>query len=285
MKEVLPAPGPARGVRYRRLSVARNFDSWPGSESEIIFIPLLALLPPRRSALPREQFRPSGRSALWQAVRPADLWVHGLDHDPTRLNRIMISSLCLSMISAQTRSAFVARENRFPPFRIMLQRGSSATSDEQRPAGNSCTLLFDQLQRRAPPLVLRRFRIFRCIRGIVIRHHRIAQRPQILIRDLIEFHPKLKNCHRQQLRRLPVSAVGENRPALLEGRKDRMQSFFRTSHQRFVRHRACEVQSRQSNRSFHTPLHKVRISSKRLGEFRPPARPRAHDWPTHRINK
>jgi len=88
MKEVLPAPGPARGVRYRRLSVARNFDSWPGSE--IIFIPLLAL-PPRRSALPREQFSPSGRSGLRQAVRPADLWVHG--------------------------------------FRIMLQRGGSATCD------------------------------------------------------------------------------------------------------------------------------------------------------------
>jgi hypothetical protein len=27
----------------------------------------------------------------------------------------------LSMISAQTRSAFVARENRYPLFRIMLQ--------------------------------------------------------------------------------------------------------------------------------------------------------------------
>jgi len=35
------------------------------------------------------------------------------DHDPIGLNRIMISSPRLSMISAQ-RSAFVARENRFP---------------------------------------------------------------------------------------------------------------------------------------------------------------------------
>jgi hypothetical protein len=35
----------------------------------------------------------------------------------------MISSLCLSMISAQTRFAFVARENRFPLFRIMLWKG------------------------------------------------------------------------------------------------------------------------------------------------------------------
>jgi hypothetical protein len=34
----------------------------------------------------------------------------------------MIASICLSMISAQTRSAFVARENRFPFFRIMLYR-------------------------------------------------------------------------------------------------------------------------------------------------------------------
>jgi hypothetical protein len=32
----------------------------------------------------------------------------------------LILSLCLSMISAQTRTTFVARENRFPLFRIML---------------------------------------------------------------------------------------------------------------------------------------------------------------------
>jgi hypothetical protein len=32
---------------------------------------------------------------------------------------------CLSMISAQTRSAFVARENRYPLFRIMLQEWST----------------------------------------------------------------------------------------------------------------------------------------------------------------
>jgi len=36
----------------------------------------------------------------------------------TPLFRIML--FVLSMISAQTRSAFVARENRFPLFRIML---------------------------------------------------------------------------------------------------------------------------------------------------------------------
>jgi hypothetical protein len=38
------------------------------------------------------------------------LWTH-VDHDPIRLNRIMISSLCLSMIFS---------EKRFPLFRIML---------------------------------------------------------------------------------------------------------------------------------------------------------------------
>src|SRR5216684_8220907 len=51
----------------------------------------------------------SGRVLDWMARQFSP------DHDPIRLNRIMISSLCLSMISAQTRSAFVARENRFPP--------------------------------------------------------------------------------------------------------------------------------------------------------------------------
>jgi len=34
-----------------------------------------------------------------------------LDHDPIRSNRIMISSICLSMIFS---------ENRYPLFRIML---------------------------------------------------------------------------------------------------------------------------------------------------------------------
>jgi hypothetical protein len=44
-----------------------------------------------------------------------------LDHDAIKCNRIMISSLCLSLISAQTRFAFGARENRFPLFRISLR--------------------------------------------------------------------------------------------------------------------------------------------------------------------
>ena len=42
----------------------------------------------------------------------------------------------------------------------------------------------------------------------------------------MEFHPKLENCHGQQLCSLAVAAVDQNRPAPLEGCKNRMQSFF-----------------------------------------------------------
>jgi len=43
-----------------------------------------------------------------------------LDHEAIKQYSIMISSLCSSMISVQTRSAFVARENWFRLSRIML---------------------------------------------------------------------------------------------------------------------------------------------------------------------
>ena len=86
-------------------------------------------------------------------------------------------------------------------------------------------MLFDQFQQGTAALVLR-FRIFRSFGGPVIRHHRIAQGLQFRVGDLIELHPKLENCHRQQLHRLPICGFGENRAALLECRKDRMQSFF-----------------------------------------------------------
>src|SRR6516164_1090106 len=49
-----------------------------------------------------------------------------LEHDVIRWNRHHALALCLNMISAQTRSAFVARENRFPLFRIMLSRAFSS---------------------------------------------------------------------------------------------------------------------------------------------------------------
>jgi hypothetical protein len=43
-----------------------------------------------------------------------------LKRDAIGLNRHRALTLCLSMISAQTRPAFVARENRFALCRIML---------------------------------------------------------------------------------------------------------------------------------------------------------------------
>jgi len=50
---------------------------------------------------------------------PASDAIQMPDHDAIKWNRIMISSFCLSMISAQTRFAIVARQNKFPLFRIM----------------------------------------------------------------------------------------------------------------------------------------------------------------------
>src|SRR6195256_5258833 len=50
-----------------------------------------------------------------------------LDHDPLRLNRIMISSFCWSMIFS---------ENRFPLFRIMLKRHNT---EFNTPGGLDCS--------------------------------------------------------------------------------------------------------------------------------------------------
>src|SRR5215475_8360801 len=63
----------------------------------------------------RRIFPRSATRRRWRAARRFNL-----EHDVIRWNRHHALALCLSMISAQTRSAFVARENRFPLFRIML---------------------------------------------------------------------------------------------------------------------------------------------------------------------
>jgi hypothetical protein len=65
---------------------------------------------------------PTSLPHLATRIVPAgrEFGIKTLDHDAIKWNRIMISSLCLSMISAQTRFAFVARENQFPLFRITL---------------------------------------------------------------------------------------------------------------------------------------------------------------------
>jgi hypothetical protein len=47
---------------------------------------------------------------------------------------IPLHLFCLSMISGQTRTAFVPRENRYPLFRIMLQ-GRFSPKKEARPKG------------------------------------------------------------------------------------------------------------------------------------------------------
>jgi hypothetical protein len=52
----------------------------------------------------------------------------------------MISSLCLSMISGQTRSAFVPRENRFPLFRIMLYSQAHTSMTLAAQAASSATV-------------------------------------------------------------------------------------------------------------------------------------------------
>ena len=61
-----------------------------------------------------------------------------LDHDPMRLNRIMISSLCLGMIFSK---------NRFPLFRIMLQR---SPPERWRPRVFAGSDLFCSRHRRPP---------------------------------------------------------------------------------------------------------------------------------------
>ena len=52
-----------------------------------------------------------GSADIAKSVSVSGFMSSALDHDPIRWNRIMISSLCLSMIFS---------ENRFPLFRIML---------------------------------------------------------------------------------------------------------------------------------------------------------------------
>src|SRR6185312_2056253 len=52
---------------------------------------------------------------------------------------IPLHLFCLSMISRQTRTAFVPRENRYPLFRIML-RGRFPPKKETRPKGTGHTL-------------------------------------------------------------------------------------------------------------------------------------------------
>jgi hypothetical protein len=107
------------------------------------------------------------------------------------------------------------------------QTGAAVATEGNRASGTEKpALLFDQFQQRAATRPMRRFRILRPFRGRIVRHHRIAQSLQFLVCNPIELHPKLENRHRHQLGSLPVGAVDETRPALLECRENQMQSFF-----------------------------------------------------------
>jgi hypothetical protein len=86
--------------------------------------------------LSRAGVRPAWRDRLWRRAEDLSLTPFGAigvrsragapvrltlqDWDDASSNRHPNLSSCLIMISAQTRSAFVARENRCPLFRIML---------------------------------------------------------------------------------------------------------------------------------------------------------------------
>jgi hypothetical protein len=61
--------------------------------------------------MPGNEARPSEGGKKVKKAVPTDFLFPRLDHDAIKWNRIMISSLCLSMIFS---------ENRFPLFRIML---------------------------------------------------------------------------------------------------------------------------------------------------------------------
>src|SRR5215831_2266051 len=73
----------------------------------------------RRGHDPIKEKKTDARRGLTKLIT-IPLTYQFLEHDVIRWNRHHALALCLSMISAQTRSAFVARENRFPLFRIML---------------------------------------------------------------------------------------------------------------------------------------------------------------------
>ena len=80
-----------------------------------------------------------------------------------------------------------------------------------------------------------RFLKSRMFGGLRFAQHDIAQGLQLRIVNLIELDPKLENGNRQQLSRIPVTADDKDFLAFFEGCQNRVQSFFRISHQRVSR--------------------------------------------------
>jgi hypothetical protein len=77
-----------------------------------------------------------------------------LERDEFRMSHHRALAYCLSMISAQTRSAFVARENRCPLFRIMLQRRTCAGGAPGSDGRVRLSALCSVLRVNAPRFVL-----------------------------------------------------------------------------------------------------------------------------------
>lgn len=105
---------------------------------------------------------------------------------------------------------------------IALSRAGAAvaTGKEGVSGTRKPLVLFDHFQQWAAALGLRPF-LWR-----LIRQHRIAQSLQFRVCNSIELHPKLENRNRHQLGGVPMGAVDETRPALLERRENHMQSLF-----------------------------------------------------------
>jgi hypothetical protein len=105
---------PERGSRKRRPKKRGDNGGWgqPEYKQNITNSSTARLFPARRSPDIDISADRTGERARSVQVRtlPA-LTFSTRDHDPIKLNRIMISSLCLSMIFS---------ENRFPFFRIMV---------------------------------------------------------------------------------------------------------------------------------------------------------------------
>jgi hypothetical protein len=86
-------------------------------------------------------------------------------------------------------------------------------------------LRLDQPQHRPPARAIRS-RFLRVIGRRIVRQQHVTHGLQFPIRNPVDFHAKVENGHGYQLCSVTAAAVGQNKPALLKGRENRMQSFF-----------------------------------------------------------
>jgi hypothetical protein len=86
-------------------------------------------------------------------------------------------------------------------------------------------LRLDQPQHRPPARAIRS-RFLRVVGRRIVRQQHVTHGLQFPIRNPVDFHAKVENGHGYQLCSVTAAAVGQNKPALLKGRENRMQSFF-----------------------------------------------------------